>query len=97
MQISEHPLSAEGSLELAPLLQCQDATIRDGIAAMQADRHDRALREETIRRTGGWTARQFAEEQLLNQLNTGQANRNYTAEKRFADWDAFRKYAYQWY
>ncbi len=97
VQISEHPLSAEGYLELAPLLQCQDAAIRDGIAAMLANRHDLAVREEVVRLAGGWTARQLAEEQLLDQLNTVQANRNYTAEKRFADGDAFRKYAYQWY
>ncbi len=64
---------------------------------MLANRHDLAVREEVVRLAGGWTARQLAEEQLLDQLNTVQANRNYTAEKRFADWDAFRKYAYQWY
>ena len=64
---------------------------------MLADRHDRALREETVRLAGGWTARQYAEEQLLNSLNAAQAIPDLTAEQRFADLDVFRQYAYQWY
>ena len=97
VQISEHPLSAEGYLLLAPLRTCQDATIRDGIAAMLANRHDLAVREEVVRRHGGWTARQLAEERLLDQLNAAQASPNSTPEKRLVDLTAFQKYAYQWY
>lgn len=97
VQISVHPLSAEGYLLLAPLLQCPDATIRDGIAAMLADRHDLALRDDIVRRAGGWTARQLAEERLLHQLNAAQSSPNSPAEKRSVDLAAFQKYAYQWY
>lgn len=39
-QITEHATSTEGLLELAPLLECQDQTIRDGIKALLADVHD---------------------------------------------------------
>ena len=97
VQISVHPLSVEGYLELAPLLVCQDAPIRDGIAAMLADRHDLAVRDEVVRLQGGWTARQLAEDRLRNQLNSAQASQNFPAEKRLADGEVFRKYAYQWY
>ncbi len=97
VQISEHPLSAEGYLVLKPLLQCQDITIRNGIAAMLADRHDLALREESTRLQRGWTARQLADERLLEQLNTLQSSQNSSSEKRLVDLAAFQKYAYQWY
>ena len=67
------------------------------IAAMLADRHDLAVRDEVVRLQGGWTARQLAEDRLRNQLNSAQASQNFPAEKRLADGEVFRKYAYQWY
>ena len=97
VQISVHPLSAEGYLLLAPLRKCQDATIRNGIASMLADRHDLAVREEVVRQQGGWTSRQLAEERLLLQLNTAKATQHSPPEKRLVDLTAFQKYAYQWY
>jgi Domain of unknown function (DUF4173) len=97
VQISVHPLSAEGYLELAPLLQCQDATIRDGIAAMLANRHDLAVGDAVVRDQGGWTARQLAEERLLKQLNAVQASQKSPPENQIEDLTAFQKYAYQWY
>jgi hypothetical protein len=42
VQISVHPINSEGVLQLLPLVECDDAIIRDGVRAMLADRHDQA-------------------------------------------------------
>ena len=91
VQISEHPLSTEGYLELLPLLKCQDEIIRRGITAMLFERKAALSRDEL--RTSDWTARQIAEDQLDKQLlSIPEPLYNHTA-----DFEAFQKYAYQWY
>ena len=97
VQISEHPLSAEGYLELEPLRKCQDTIIRKGIVAMLADRHDSEVLTEWRVQQDGWTSHQFANKHLLNQLNQAKAREQVESEKRAADRVAFRQYAYSWY
>lgn len=97
VQISEHPLNAEGFLQLQPLLKCEDATIRLGIIAMLDSRYQQAVQDEQQRTVLGWTARQIAEERLLNQLQLIPEIRNLDPSQRAADFAAYRKYAYQWY
>lgn len=100
VQISEHPLSAEGYLELAPLLKCQDITIRNGITAMLALRLGEAEKYEVWRRDAGWTGGQIAEAQLLKQwmaIPDILASQGMIESSRDSDMSAFRKYAYQWY
>ena len=97
VQISEHPLSAEGYLQLKPLLNCDDSTIRLGIKAMLGERHLQAAQDHTRQRESGWTSRQLAEEQLFDQLESIPEIRNLDPTQRAADFAAYRQYAYQWY
>jgi hypothetical protein len=91
VQISEHPFSTEGYLELLPLLKCQDEIIRRGITAMLAERQADLSSDEL--RTSDWTARQIAEDRLDKQLQSiPEPLYNHSA-----DIEAFQKYAYQWY
>ena len=40
VQITEHEISSEGVLLLAPLLECDDAVVREGVRAYLADRYE---------------------------------------------------------
>jgi len=99
VQLSVHPISAEGVLFLQPLLDCRDATIREGIRAMLAERHEQAERSAQRRQQQGWTSCQIADLLLLDQLRAARgrlvryANRN----KREESLKRFHAYAYQWY
>lgn len=98
VQISEHPLSAEGYLELAPLQNSENEIIRKGILAMLAQKQSR-LERKAQRQTGAaaWTRRQLAEEQLLKQLNALPALQTISPGDRAALRAEFKTYAYQWY
>ncbi len=100
VQISVHPIDAEGWLYLSPLLDCDNEIIRDGLRAMHRERLMSAHDTEAQRSTMGWTAYQFCEKRLLRQLIELRGNwREFDkapdsgsrALKRFHD------YAYQWY
>jgi hypothetical protein len=99
VQISEHPISAEGYLVLLPLVDCDDPLIRDGIRAMLAQRQLQAEQQIEERRELGWASRQVSEEALLRRLRQHDgAWREMTAERtRRAALTRYRKYAYQWY
>ncbi len=100
VQITEHAVSAEGVLLLQPLLDCKDATIHDGIAAMLAQRQIEAQSLAAQRRQKGWTAYQIADRMVLDSLNVSAARwAEYTADpaRRDAAWSRFKGYAYQWY
>jgi hypothetical protein len=99
VQISVHPLSAEGLLQLRPLLACDDPIIRDGIRVMLAEELVRLEEPQSARPGAGWTAYQISERRLHRQL---EAVRDLLPvdevnQSKFDARDAFDAYAYQWY
>lgn len=99
VQISVHPISSEGILVLHPLVHCRDRVVQEGIRALLAER---ALQAEATQRRQdrqGWTAVQFADRRLLDQLSSLRAEwQDYTDPgRRAAALNRFHDYAYQWY
>ena len=99
VQISVHPIDSEGILVLPPLLDCDDAVIREGICAMLAQRYLLAQDRSQRRARVGWTAHQQADELLHSHLT---ALREYWEPyldhaKRSTALTRFRAYTYQWY
>ena len=99
VQISVHPISAEGVLLLAPLLDCDDTIIREGIGAMLAQRDDAAQLAAHRRRERGWTAYQLADEMVANRLRAGRPRSAEYQDRALRDeaLSRFHDYAYQWY
>jgi hypothetical protein len=100
VQITEHSTGAEGVLLLQPLLDCGDATIREGIAAMLAERQADAQLLAAEREQNGWTTYQIADQRLLESLDAPAAKwSKYTADpaRGKAAWNRFKDYAYKWY
>ena len=99
VQISVHPISSEGVLLLPPLLECRDETIREGIRAMPAVRHEQAERSALLRQQQGWTSYQIADQLLLGRLRSasGQWAEYTDRNKREEMLKRFHAYAYQWY
>jgi hypothetical protein len=99
VQISVHPIGPEGSLLLAPLLECPDATIREGVRALLAERHQRE--REHVRRQveAGWSAFQGAEQLVERQLELRRDVLGTYDDPvlRKAALGHFYHYAYQWY
>jgi Domain of unknown function (DUF4173) len=98
VQITEHPLSDEGMMMLPPLLDCQDATIREGIRAMLATRHDQLA--ATTPGQIHWTAFQCSTHFLQNHLDSLAGYwPHFTADKvrRDTAYKEFKAYAFQWY
>lgn len=99
VQISVHPISAEGVLLLTPLLDSDDTIIREGIRAMLAQRDDEAQLAAQRRRERGWTAYQLADEVVANRFR-GDRFRWTEYQDRVLRREAlsrFHDYAYQWY
>jgi len=99
VQITEQPIRAEGVWLLAPLLECDDAMVREGVRALLAGRWQDAERGWKRRDIAGWTSFQLADWLLLRQLRAldEQLSPYVDAERRQATYEAFRHYAYQWY
>jgi len=99
VQISVHPISAEGYLVLGPLVDCTDQTIRDGVRVMLAERQLEAERKALKRRQLGWTTWQLSEETLRARLRWQNSAWGDLADSaaRQAALDRFREYANQWY
>lgn len=99
VQLSVHPIRAEGVLLLQPLTECRDATIREGIRAMLAQRHEDAEYSALLRQKQGWTTYQIADQLLLEQLRaaSGQWAEYADRTKRREALKRFHAYAYQWY
>lgn len=98
VQISVHPIRAEGLLMLRPLLDSEDPLIREGIRALLADRL-REFDERRFRAPLHWTAWQGADfrlQQDLEELRPRLAEYEDPATSRAAR-EAFDRYAYQWY
>jgi hypothetical protein len=99
VQITEHPVNAEGILVLEPLADCQDPIIREGIRAMLAARSIQAEATAKDRAKLGWTTYQAADNLCLQRLQASREKwKDYLdANKRADALTRFRKYAYQWY
>jgi hypothetical protein len=99
VQISVHPIRSEGIPSLMPLLRCDDPIIRDGIAALLAQRHAEAESRASRNQSLGWTTYQIADQRMLETLREHRARwLQFTDAARRRDaLDRFHKYAYQWY
>ncbi|HEX5105986.1 MAG TPA: DUF4153 domain-containing protein, partial [Pirellulaceae bacterium] len=99
VQISVHPNSAEGYLQLQPLTNCRDPIIRDGIRALLAQREIAAEERAAERAQLGWTTYQLSDRLLLDQLRENRSEwQEFSDESaRTAALERFHKYAYQWY
>lgn len=99
VQISVHPLSAEGLLQLRPLLSGSDPLARDGVAAMLALELSKLDARNNPAVGSHWTSYQIADDELHEQLaalrNDLAPYRDPMAHK--AARDAFDAYAYQWF
>jgi hypothetical protein len=99
VQISVHPIRSEGLLTLRPLLQADDAIIREGIRSMLAEQRVELDRGASAPRSRHWTAWQWSDALLHRQLEAlqGQLAPYQDAAARDSARDAFDQYAYQWY
>lgn len=99
VQLSVHPINAEGFLALFPLLECPDEIVREGVLALLADRQVEAEQWATRHAEEGWTSFQGAEYLLLRQLRAHQLRwADYgDAVRRRAARARFDQYTYQWY
>jgi hypothetical protein len=105
VQISVHPIDAEGVRELLPLLDCQDEIVRDGIRALCAKRWSASLdgpaqRPIDVTNWGDFSRLQLSERLLVRELAAtrnqwGDLERN--SQEAEAAWRKFQQYAYQWY
>ena len=104
VQISVHPIDAEGLRELRPLMDCRDETIREGVKALLARSESEMAAEDqrTANVNSRWkdlTAVQLAEDALLRELNSDRDRWKLYSDpaKRQEAWERFQKYAYQWF
>ncbi len=99
VQISVHPINAEGILVLHPLLASDNEIIREGIRAMLAERAIEAERSADEQEQQGWTAFQLAERLLFQRLIAVRDDwvEYASPSKRAAVLDRFHEYVYQWY
>ncbi|MBN2218013.1 MAG: DUF4173 domain-containing protein [Pirellulales bacterium] len=99
VQITVHPISSEGITLLAPLLECKDAMIREGVRALLAQRDEEA---ETLARQQeelGWTAYQMSDRRALDWFREHRSDWDAfaSADQRQRAYDKFVQYAYQWF
>jgi hypothetical protein len=99
VQISVHPINSEGALLLAPLLECDDEIIREGVRALLAEQYLEIESRATDSAALGWTAYQFADQAALKGLRKESHRwRQYLGDDhRRSALDRFHEYAYQWY
>lgn len=99
MQIGVQPLDLEGTLSLTPLLAADSTEIREGVAALLADRYVELRRDHEARRRAGWTAYQLSDRRSLHRLQDVRQEweRFLDDDARAAELQAFYEFAYQWY
>ena len=90
----------EGVLMLAPLLDCEDAVIREGIRGLLAIRQNSATASVEEATNQGWTDFQGSTQTLKNHLDSleshwGSLKTN--AAARNQKYKEFKAYAFQWY
>jgi hypothetical protein len=99
MQIGVHPLDLEGVLALPPLLDIQTEEIREGVAALIADRQEQLQRDHERRQHAGWTAYQRSDAVALAKFESVRSKwRAFEdAGKREAAIKRLHDFAYRWY
>jgi hypothetical protein len=99
VQISVHPISAEGVLVLHPLVRCDDEIIREGVCALLAERAEEAEANAERCERQGWTTYQVADRLLLEKLRAVREDWDVYADpaKRSPALARFHEYVYQWY
>lgn len=99
VQISVHPIDAEGAAWLLELVDCPNETIREGVRALLAHRQQQAEQSAWRRSQLGWTSYQLAEQRLLERLRAARSKWSAYEDpaRREAALRAFHEYAYQWY
>ena len=99
VQITEHPVNAEGVLMLHPLVGSADPIIREGIRALLADRAITCHLDRQSARAQHWTAWQGANATLETELERVRSDWEMYRDpaKRQRALSEFRSYAYQWY
>ncbi len=99
VQITVHPISAEGWQYLAPAMDCDDPIVREGVTAYLARELKDAEARSARQQAQGWTAFQVADQNLLLQLRSLSdrlaAYQDGVARKTAID--RFDEYAYQWF
>lgn len=99
VQISVHPTTSEGVLELLPLVHCENEIIREGVRAALAQKQNDLQKLAADRQKLGWTSYQIADDHLLKVLIESQdswsayqdGTQRSNAITRFYD------YAWQWF
>ncbi|MCA9009689.1 MAG: DUF4173 domain-containing protein [Planctomycetaceae bacterium] len=98
VQISEHPIADDALPQLLPLLDCDNAVIREGI---QAKLRDRLLEWQSASRTRSphWTATQFGIDGAWKKIESAESmlNMNASEDETRAAMAAYREYAMQWW
>ncbi len=99
VQISVHDTTAEGLLELWPLADSSDQTIRNGVRAVLAEAYVEDVRTRFMRGSSDWTAFQIADRLLVDQLFSVAATwpEWNNSPDRLASRARFDEWAYQWY
>jgi len=98
VEISFHPIDADGVLQFRPLLECRDVTIREGVRALIAQWQYELERRESSNQSLGWTTYQIAAETLLRDLREHHNLAPYNdLEARQMALKNLREYAFQWY
>lgn len=101
VQITEHSVDASGWSVLVSLVDCEDATIREGIRAKLAELYFHPPVRDRIfgERTGHWSELQLAERELQQKLKSRSDlwQQYKPPEKRTKLWQSYKEYAYQWY
>lgn len=104
VQISHHPTSDEGWLFLAPLIDCDDETIRNGVRAMLDQRLSGIEQHRSTAGQKTWSARQIATNRLHAQLSGLRSkwsndpwSNSPAGEARWQVINKFSTYSYRWY
>jgi len=99
MQIGVQKLDLEGVLALPPLLDADEPVIREGVAALIADRYLQLQAEHQSRQIRGWTAFQVSDQVALKRFEAVRAKwKEYEEQsKRGAAIRRLYSFAYQWY
>ncbi len=100
VQISVQSIDTQGVAQLTPLLQCNDETIRNGVAAYLSEEAEELARLEAERSKQDWTTFQWSDRsasaRLRSHRNTWQAyDQDETLRRKTLD--EFTQYVQQWY
>lgn len=99
VQISVHPITADGYLVLTPLLNAEDEIICDGVRAILAEQKRKSEHDARKQSLLGWTAYQTADRHLLKRLQEIEPKLRFSDKDGSAEdaLERFHEYSYQWY